>query len=37
VEPKIWAQISAVIASIAGLFWNFMGYKFIVFNDKKQG
>ena len=27
----IWANIGAIIASIAGSFWNFVGYKFIVF------
>lgn len=26
-----WALISAIIGSIAGLAWNFLGYKFIVF------
>lgn len=28
---KSWAQFSAMIASIVALFWNFIGYKFIVF------
>lgn len=28
---KSWAQFSAMIAAIIALFWNFIGYKFIVF------
>ncbi|MEW5907692.1 MAG: GtrA family protein [Patescibacteria group bacterium] len=31
---KTWAQFSAMIAAIAALFWNFIGYKFIVFDTK---
>ena len=27
----IWANIGAIIASIIGSLWNFVGYKFIVF------
>ena len=32
---KTWAQISATIAAIIGMLWNFFGYKFIVFDIKK--
>ena len=37
IEPKfgfnaiLWANVGAIIASIAGSLWNFVGYKFIVF------
>lgn len=31
-----WAQFSAMIAAIVALFWNFIGYKFIVFDLKKN-
>ncbi len=31
---KTWAQFSAIMAAIASLVWNFLGYKFIVFNAK---
>ncbi len=31
IDAKVWASIGAVIASFVGMFWNFMGYKFIVF------
>ena len=37
VQTKSWAQFSAMIASIIALFWNFIGYKFIVFEVKKKG
>jgi putative flippase GtrA len=33
---KSWAQFSAMIAAIIALFWNFVGYKFIVFEVKKK-
>ncbi len=29
-----WGIIGAAIGSIAGLAWNFVGYKFIVFKEK---
>lgn len=31
IAPEWWANIGAIIASFAGLTWNFVGYKFIVF------
>lgn len=31
IDPKTWASVSAAGAAMAGLFWNFIGYKFIVF------
>lgn len=34
--PKTWAQLSAMFAAIAALFWNFLGYKFIVFEAKSK-
>lgn len=33
---KSWAQFSAMIAAIIALFWNFIGYKFIVFEMKRK-
>ncbi len=30
-DPKTWAAISAMVASVAVLTWNFVGYKFLVF------
>lgn len=32
---KTWAQFSAMIASAIAMIWNFLGYKFIVFDTKK--
>lgn len=29
--PRLWASASAAAAAIAGLLWNFFGYKFVVF------
>ena len=34
---KSWAQFSAMIAAIIALCWNFIGYKFIVFEVKQKG
>jgi len=34
VDLKSWAQLGAVIASIAALIWNYLGYKFIVFKKE---
>ena len=34
IPPKTWTQLSAMFAAIAALFWNFVGYKFIVFDAK---
>lgn len=31
---RAWAQFSAMLASVAGLLWNFVGYKFMVFDSK---
>jgi len=31
VKPEIWANVGAMTGSIAGLMWNFIGYKLIVF------
>ncbi|RJQ32347.1 GtrA family protein [Candidatus Parcubacteria bacterium] len=30
-KPMLWAQFSAVLAAVIGMFWNFYGYKFLVF------
>ncbi|MCK4781382.1 GtrA family protein [Candidatus Parcubacteria bacterium] len=29
--PELWANIGGVIATLTAMFWNFVGYKFIVF------
>jgi len=29
--PKIWANVGAAAGTAAGLLWNFLGYKFVVF------
>ena len=34
IAPKIWANIGAICATLVGMTWNFLGYKFIVFKDK---
>lgn len=36
IGAKTWAQIGALVAAIIALFWNFLGYKFIVFKEKKS-
>ena len=33
---KTWAQLAAMISAAVALFWNFAGYKFIVFDTKKE-
>lgn len=33
-SAKVWANFGAVIASFAGMTWNFLGYKFWVFKKK---
>lgn len=30
-SPKIWANVGAVSATFVSMFWNFLGYKFFVF------
>lgn len=36
-NPKIWANISALIAVLSAFIWNFLGYKHIVFKKVKDG
>ncbi len=31
INPTTWANLGALVASFIGMFWNFVGYKFIVF------
>lgn len=33
---KIWANLGAIVASVIGIFWNFLGSKFIVFKSQKS-
>lgn len=35
-DKNLWAQLSAMISSAIALFWNFAGYKFIVFEPKEN-
>lgn len=36
VGEKTWAQFGALVAAVISLFWNFLGYKFVVFEQKKE-
>lgn len=36
VAPEAWANLGALAGTFAGLAWNFLGYKFIVFKTSKQ-
>jgi putative flippase GtrA len=36
VSEELWATIGAVIGSIIGLAWNYLGYKLIVFKEKDE-
>lgn len=36
IDPKTWASIAAAVAAIAGLVWNFLGYKFLVFRKAQK-
>ncbi len=35
-RPETWAQLAATVSAVVALFWNFAGYKFIVFDVKKD-
>ena len=34
IPPEAWANVGALAGTFAGLAWNFVGYKFIVFKEK---
>ena len=34
-NPALWAQFSAVLASAIAMIWNFIGYKFFVFKSQQ--
>jgi len=34
IPPEAWANVGALAGTFAGLVWNFIGYKFIVFKEK---
>jgi len=34
VSKELWATVGAAIGSVAGLAWNYLGYKLIVFKEK---
>jgi putative flippase GtrA len=33
ISPRLWANIGAFAAIVISVFWNFLGYKFIVFKN----
>jgi len=33
IDIKVWANVGAAIASVIGIAWNFLGYKFVVFKS----
>jgi len=33
IAPKVWANVGAFAAAVAGMTWNFVGYKFLVFKS----
>lgn len=35
-KPILWAQFSAVMAGAIAMFWNFLGYKFVVFKARSE-
>ncbi len=35
ISPRLWANIGAFVAIVISVFWNFFGYKFIVFSNVK--
>lgn len=35
ITPEQWANLGAVAAVVISLVWNFLGYKYIVFSEKK--
>jgi putative flippase GtrA len=30
-SPKVWANLGAIVATLIGFLWNFLGYKFFAF------
>ena len=36
IQEKTWAQVGALVAAVVALFWNFLGYKFLVFEQKPK-
>ena len=34
-EPKLWTEVSIILAALVAAVWNFLGYKFLVFKDDK--
>ena len=36
VEPKLWANAGALLGTVLGMTWNFLGYKLIVFKTVKS-
>lgn len=32
-EPKLWANVGALVATVVSLIWNFFAYKYIVFRN----
>ena len=36
IDPTVWANLGALAGTFAGLAWNFLGYKFIVFKPRRS-
>jgi len=36
IDQRTWASVSAAAAAVAGLLWNFLGYKFLVFRRESR-
>lgn len=35
ISPKLWVNVANLAATLVTMFWNFSGFKFIVFKEKK--
>jgi putative flippase GtrA len=36
ISARLWASLAGIAATFVALLWNFLGYKFIVFKEKKE-
>ena len=35
-DEKLWPTLGGLVGTGAGMFWNFFGYKYLVFKDRKK-